>query len=464
MILAPSRLRFVRSTFCAASAILLASCPAQAETIGKPMFGAWGVETQYISPRIKPGDNFYRYVNEGWLESAKIPVGLPMNGAFVDLTQRTEQQLQTIIDELRARRPAASTTEQQIVDLYASYVDMERRNALGLRPLRAAVADTLKVSDKRALANRMGDIGYKAIAEVSVMQDPAMPSQYVLTVGQGGLGLPGLEYYLKAEAPYDGVRAAYLNYIADVFRRAGIADGRRKAVAILAFETGLAKVHWSPEQSRDPLRANHVMSVGQLIRYAPGFDWQGFLGGAGYGDAKRVNLTSDTALRDMAAVFAKTPVATLRAYAAFHYLNNRAPLLSQDWIEAHFDFFKRRLAGIDQQRPLDKQALDFLSQPPMAEQVGKLYATRYFPAESKAAMQKLVGLLRAALRERLAQSPWMDPPTREAAITKLDAITVKIGYPDQWFDFRSVGVSKDDLLGNWIRYQQWQRQDEQAML
>ena len=388
-----------------------------------------------------------------------------MNGAFVDLTQRTEQQLQTIIDELRARRPAESTTEQQVVDLYASYVDMGRRNALGLRPLQAAVADTLKVSDKRALAHRMGGIGYKAIAEVSVMQDPAMPSRYVLTVGQGGLGLPGLEYYLKAEAPYDGVRAADPDYIADVFRRAGIVDGERKAAAILAFETGLAKVHWSPEQSRDPLRANHVMSVGQLVRYAPGFDWQGFLGGAGYGDAKRVNLTSDTALRDMAAVLPRrrwqrcgrmrpstisttgrrcspstgSMLTSISSSAVLPASTSSAPSTSRRWIS-------------------------LAPQPPMAEQVGKLYATRYFPAESKAAMQKLVGLLRAALRERLAQSPWMDQPTREAAITKLDAITVKIGYPDQWFDFRSVGVSKDDLLGNWIRYEQWQRQDEQAML
>jgi endothelin-converting enzyme/putative endopeptidase len=276
--------------------------------------------------------------------------------------------------------------------------------------------------------------------------------------------MPGRDYYLKAEAPYDTLRSAYLAYIAGVFERAGIAGGQNKAAAILAFETSLANVHWTPERSRDALQTNHVMSREELGRYAPGLDWDAFLGAAGFADSARVNLTADTAVRDIAALFAEAPLETLQAYAAFHYLNNRAPLLSQDWADAHFDFFKRRLAGIEAERPLDKQALELLSQPPMAEQIGKLYAARHFPAESKASMQKLVGLLRAAFRERLAQSEWMDEPTREAAIAKLDAITVKIGYPDQWNDFSKVRVSKDDLLGNVMRYEQWQLSDAQAML
>jgi putative endopeptidase len=461
----PAPLSALRTSLLSIAAILLCSAPAHADTAnGKPMFGQWGVETQYFAPEIKAGDDFYRHVNKGWLASAKIPAGIPMNGAFVDLTLRTEQQIQTLIDELRANPPAAATTEQQIADLYASYMDVERRNALGASPLQATVAEILKVSDKREFARRMGGIGYTSVADLSIQQDPSNPDRYVLFVEQGGLGLPGRDYYLKTEAPYDGFRSAYLDYIAGVFRRAGIADGESRAKAILAFETRLAKVHWTPEQSRDPLKTNHLMSTRELGRYAPGFDWQAFLSGAGFGDAQRVNLTSDTALRDIAAVYAKTPLETLQAYSAFHYLNNRAPLLSAEWVDAHFDFFQRKLGGIEQQRPLDKQALDFLSTPPIAEQVGKLYAARYFPAESKVAMQKLVAFLRAAFRERLAQSEWMDAPTRKAAIAKLDAITVKIGYPDQWDDFSSVRVSKDDLLGNMIRYEEWRLADSQAML
>lgn len=465
MISARPHQNFRRFALSVASAILFASLSAHAEpTAGKPMFGQWGVETQYIAPGIKAGDDFYRHVNQGWLESATIPAGIPMNGAFVDLALRTEQQVQTIIDELRTQTPAASTTEQQVADLYASYVDVARRNALGAGPLLATVAEILKVSDKHEFARRMGSIGYMSIADMSVQQDPAKPSRYVLFVSQGGLGLPGRDYYLKAEAPYDEFRRAYLDYIAGVFRRADVAGGADKAAAILAFETSLAKAHWTPERSRDPLLSNHTMSPRQLVRYAPGFDWLAFLGGAGFGDAQRVNLTNDTALRDMAVLFAQTPVETLQAYAAFHFLNNRAPLLSAEWVDAHFDFFKRRLAGIEQQRSIDKQALDFLGTPPIAQQVGKLYAARYFPAPSKVAMQKLVAFLRAAFRERLAKSEWMDGPTRKAAIAKLDAITVKIGYPDQWDDFSSIRVSKDDLLGNMIRYEQWKQKEEQAML
>jgi endothelin-converting enzyme/putative endopeptidase len=153
------------------------------DTSTKPMFGKWGVETQYISPDIKPGDDFYRHVNQAWLKSATIPDGIPMNGAFVALMLRTEQQVETIIDDLRRKRPAAGTTEQQVADLYASFIDVKRRNALGARPLLPTVADILMVSDRRELARRMGKPGYKSVVGLSVQQDPAMPSRYVLCVG-----------------------------------------------------------------------------------------------------------------------------------------------------------------------------------------------------------------------------------------------------------------------------------------
>jgi endothelin-converting enzyme/putative endopeptidase len=446
-------------------ALMLMSGGAHADTPATgPTFGQWGVETRYIAQEIAPGDDFYRHVNKGWLESAQIPAGLPMTGAFVDLALKTEQQVQAIIDEVKAQPASAGTPAQQIADMHASFVNMERRNALGSSMLQTAVTDILQLTERSAFARRMGSIGYTSPVGLGVDQDPGDPKRYVLWVGQSGLGLPGRDYYLKQEEPYTGFRSAYLDYIEGVFQRAGVADGKTKAAAILAFETRLAATQWIPEQLRDAVKVYHPMSVRALARYAPGLDWPAFLAGAGFSDVKRVNVGNDTAVKAAAALLGRTSIDTLRAYSAFHYLDNRAPLLSQAWTDAHFDFYMRRLAGIAVQRPIDKRALDLLAQPPMAEQIGKLYAERFFPAESKAAMDKLVTFLRVAFRERLAQSDWMDAPTRKAAMAKLDAITVKIGYPDTWHDFSTVQVFKDDLVGNMIRYEEWVQKDARAML
>ncbi len=461
----PGCISSVKRILLAVPALMLMGAVAHADTAAKgPTFGQWGVETRYIAPEIAPGDDFYRHVNKGWLDTAQIPAGLPMNGAFVALAVSTEQQLQVLIDELQAQRPAPGTLAQQVADLQASYLDVARRNALGSRPLQAGLDEILALDDRRALSRHMGKLGQRPVVDVVVDRDAVDPSRYLLQIAQGGLGMPGRDYYLTNEEPYIGLRSAYRDYIEGVFQRAGVGDGKARAEAIVAFETALAATQWTPEAQRDPIRTYHPVSVKALARYAPGIDWQGLLAERGFDGVKRVNLMNDTAVKGAAELFSKTPVDTLRAYLAFHYLDNRAPLLSQAWVDASFDFHQRRLGGIAEPRPVDKQALDFLGTEPMAEQVGQLYAARYFPPEYKAAMEKLVGFLRAAFRERLAQAAWMDAPTRKAAIAKLDAITFKIGYPDKWHDMSSVKVARDDLLGNVMRYEAWARQDARAKL
>ena len=449
----------------AVPALMLAGAAAHADSAARgPAFGQWGVETRYIAPEITPGDDFYRHVNKGWLDTATIPPGLPMNGAFVGLALSTERQMQAIVDDVLGQQAPVGTPVQQIADLHASYTDMARRNALGSRPLQAGLDAILTLTDRRDFARRMGEPGYGSVVGMGVDQDPGNPRRYVLSLSQSGIGLPGRDYYLKDEEPYIGFRSAYRDYIEGVFQRAGVGDGKARAEAVVAFETALAATHWTPEAQRDAVRTYHPMSVKALARYAPGFDWAAFLGAGGFDGVTRVNLSTDTAVKAAAALFGKTPVDTLRAYTAFHYLDRRAPLLSQPWVDAHFDFYARRLGGIAVQRPLDKQALEFLARPPVAEQMGRLYAERYFPSDSKAAADKLVRFLRAAFRERLARSEWMDAPTRKAAIAKLDAVTVKIGYPDKWHDFSAVRVARDDLLGNVMRYEAWAQRDARAML
>ena len=439
------------------SAVALASEPAPTATFGK-----WGVETQYITKDVAAGDDFYRHVNKGWLDTATIPPGLPEAGAFVSLMLETEQQVEAIVADAKAQRGAAGSPTQQIADLHASYMDVARRNSLGISMLSDSIADLMSVSNHRDFARRMGRAGYPGIINMMVEPDAKHPTRYMLSLGQGGLGLPQ-EYFLRKDEPYAGMRLAYADYIAGVFTRAGIDRGEARARAIMDFETKLAAIQWTPEQSRDALKSYHPMATRALAAYAPGIDWRAMLDEAGLGDVKEVNLSADTALRKSAALFARTPIETLRAYFVFSYLDARASLLSQDWADANFDFYQRKLSGIAEQRPLEKQALGILQQM-VPEQVGKLYAEKYFPPESKAEINKLVKFLLAAFHERLQGSAWMDKPTKAAAIAKLDAFTTKIGYPDRWHDFSTIRISPDDLVGNAARIEAWQVSDAVSKL
>jgi endothelin-converting enzyme/putative endopeptidase len=426
-------------------------------------FGKWGVETQYLSPTVKPGDDFYRYVNEGWLKTARIPAGFPMEGSFVELMLRTDKQVQSIIDDVTSKPSVPGSPEQQIADMHASYMDMARRNALGCSMLLPEVKSILKVADRRELARRMGGIGYTSLVNCGAAIDPGNPARYILTLEQSGLGMPGRDYYLKKGKHYVELRTAYAAYIEGVLNRAGVKDARRKAAEILAFETKIAARHWSPEEVRDAVKNHHPMAVKALSGYAPGFDWTAFLGEAGYGDVQQVDVNNDTAIKALSSLFAETPVRTLQAYAAYHYLSNHAALLSDEWVNADFDMFSRRIGGVNEQRPLNERAVQFLNGI-VGEQIGKLYVERYFPPESKAEIDKLVKFLRLAFRERLTRVEWMDEATRLAAVAKLDAIASKIGYPDKWHDYSSIQVSRNDLVGNVHRFREWAKRDSKAKL
>jgi putative endopeptidase len=284
----------------------------------------WGVDTKNIGQDIQPGNDFYRYVNKGWLDNAKIPAGLPELSSFSEVRLSTERQLETLIQELLGKTLQPGTAEQHVADLYRSYIDTQGRNQRGIEMLQAELGGILKAKDRRELAGRMGRIGHDPLFAMEVMVDWGQPTRYILGLEQAGLGLPSRDYYLKDGEPFVGYRAAYLAYIEGVFQRAGIDNAKSRAKAIFEFEAELVKRHWSPEQLRDISKLYHVMSQRELLAYAPGFDWTAFLQESGYPGVDRLEVATDAPIKGMAAVYAKTPVDTLRSYVAFHYLNQYA--------------------------------------------------------------------------------------------------------------------------------------------
>ena len=416
----------------------------------QPVLGAWGVETQQISSVIKPGDDFYRHVNEGWLKTAAPPPGLPYANAFVDAYLRTQTQLQALIDDILSSKPAPGSDEEKIATLYRSYVDVAKRNALGLVPLQADLDAIAAIASHEDAARIMARPFMKSLIGIGVSVDARRPQRYVVVAGQSGLGLPSREYYLATEEPFAGHRAAYAAYIADVFKRAGIDGGAQRAKAIVALETEIAAAHWSPAEMRDPVKGYRLMGMDALQAYAPGFGWRAYLTEATLGQTQELVLTTDTAVQVLARLFAETDMETLKSYLAFHCIDERAPVLSEEWEKANFDFHVRRLAGVQEQRPLNDRALSFLSGE-FGEVLGRAYARKYFPEDYREQMNRMVDHLRAAFCMRLEANAWMDEATRREAITKLDAIVSHVGYADRWRNVTSVSFDPGDLVGNWRR-------------
>ena len=429
----------------------------------KPVLGNWGIETQAIATDIRPGDDFYRYVNEGWLKTATPPPGFPYSNAFVDATLRTQGQLRALIANILASDPAPGSDEAMIGAFYKSYIDLATRNDLGLAPLMPQINAIAALETREEIAGMMGQSFMASFISAGVGPDAKAPQRYIVKVSQSGLGLPSPEFYLNAGEPYEGLRLAYAAYIGDVFARAGIADGKAKADAILALEARIAGLHWTAAQKRDPIKAYNLMTRDALEAYAPGFFWGPFLEAAGFGDVTELVLSTDAPVQALARLFGESDVETMKAYLTYHHIDLLAPMLSEDWEAAHFAFHDTRLSGITQQDRLENRAIGMLGVL-LGEPLGHAYAKAWFPESYRAEMVELVANIRAALQTRLKTNDWMDDATREAALTKLAAITSHIGYADQWRDYSSVRLDPTDLFGNLMTLAEFEKADAVRIL
>lgn len=237
----------------------------------KPQLGDWGVDTSNMSVTVRPGDDFYRYVNEGWLRTAKPPAGIPYIDASVDVYLSTEKRIGGLITEARQKAGAPGSPEQLIGDFHRSHSDMERRNALGLTPIASTLSIVAGTTDRADMAKIMALPWIDGIVGAGVLTDADDPKRQIAAVGIGGLTMPSRDYYLAEAEPYVGHRKALLDYIASTFRRAGIPDADARAAQVMALEIEIAKRQWTTAQRRDVVAMNRIMSPAELKSYAPGF-------------------------------------------------------------------------------------------------------------------------------------------------------------------------------------------------
>lgn len=402
-------------------------------------FGKWGVDLTARDTSVQPGDDFDKYANGGWFARTQIPADQASAGVDYDVYNLTQRQLRQLV----TGAPATS----QVGGLYQSFMDEKRVDALGAKPLMADVNAVAAIKDKSAMARFMGatqgSFG-STIVSGGPYADTDDPTVNVLWLGQAGLGMPERDYYLSDS--FKTQRDAYRAYIARTMKLIGNTAPEKAADAIMAFETEIAKASWAIADRRDIGKINNPMSSDELAAYAPGLDWKAWFEGAGIAPQKRIIVNENSAVRDIAALYARTPLDTLKLWEQFHIADNAAPYLSKAFVDSRFDYTKV-LSGVGELRPRWKRGLTLVDGS-LGELVGETYAKQYFPASAKAKMEALVANLKLAMGDRIRENGWMAPATKEAALAKLAKMDVMVGYPDKWRDYSGLKIDPADLYGN----------------
>ncbi len=446
-----------------APASALAPALAPAPPAPKAEIGPFGLDLTAGNPAVKAGDDFFMHANGTWYGTYSIPDDRSSFGIFTRLDELSQKRVREIIEQAAAGHPAQGTPEQKIGDYYASFMDQAAIEANGLTPLRADLERIAAATSKRDIATLFGTPGFQSTFEIGLGPDLKNPDAYAVSIGQGGLGLPDRDYYLKDDPQLKAIRAKYVDYVAAMLELAGIADAKRKAQHIMAFETGIARASWPIEKRRDVEAEYNPRTMAQVREYARGFDWPAFMSSAGVGARKDVIIGELTAVRDIAKLVGVTPLPTLKDYLTFHHLDANAPYLPKKFDTARFGFYGVTMRGQPKQRDRWKRGVAAVNGA-LGEQVAQVYVAKYFPPSSKAKMQVLVRNLLDALSERIDALTWMTPQTRTRAHDKLATFVAKIGYPDKWKDYSALEVRRDDLIGNVRRASLWEWHRQVARL
>jgi predicted metalloendopeptidase len=450
-------------------ALALAAPVIFAGDTGKPELGSFGIELQNRDTSVKPGDDFDRYANGNWFDNYQLKDYETRYGSFNMLGDRAEAQTRAIIEELQARQDLKpGSNEQKIRDFYASFMNTAARDAAGIAPLKPVLDRIAKVDSFAALTaafGRAGMDGTNSPVGGGVTLDRKDPNRYIIGLGVGGLGLPDKDFYLNQEPRFVQIRAAYLDHIAKMLGFAGVADAKPRAEAILALETEIAKQHWDRAQLRDRDKTYNMRTFAQLNQEFPGYDWKAHFAAQGIAKPGDVNVSTPSAVGPVLEIAKKTPVAVWRDYLTFHAVRNHAPLLSTEIDQAAFAFSGMVLQGQKAQREQWKRGVALVGgMQGLGEAVGQLYVARHFKPEAKAAMDKLVENLRAALRENIRNLDWMGETTKAEAYRKLETFNPKIGYPKKWRDYASVTIVPNDLIANVLALREYFIEDQNSRL
>ncbi|MBK6762662.1 MAG: M13 family peptidase [Micrococcales bacterium] len=410
---------------------------------------------QWQDHGVRPQDDFYRHWLGRWLDTFEIPADKAEFASFTDLHDTAQEQLKAIIEDLSAQQPDPGTNAGRIALLFNAFMDTDEIDRVGLdaiADLFAQVDALVSTAELPALFGRLERLGVGSPLGGAVHQDNRDSSRYVLDMWQSGLGMPDRDYYL--EETFTSQREAYREHVAAMLQRCGLGGGE-DADRIVTLETRLAQGHWTQVANRDPVRTYNQYRLGELSDLTPGYDWGAYLDAIGVtGRIETLNIAQPDYAQACARLLDEVDLADWRPYLRWRILNSFTGLLSEETVQASFEFYGKVLRGVPQMRPRWKRGVD-LVEGMVGEALGQEYVGRHFPPENKARMVELVDNLLAAFEVSIDGLAWMTEQTKQEAHAKLKRFTAKIGYPEVWKDYSDMDLVPGQLIASVRAAREW---------
>ena len=397
-----------------------------------------GIRTENLDTTAVAQNDFYQYACGGWMKNHPLPGEYSRFGSFDELGLRNLEQVNGLITDIAATEHKHGTVEQKIADFYNLAMDTAKRNADGIEPLRQTLTDIEQIASKDVLSAKLGAAMEYGLFAMYVEADAMNSSMNILNEAQAGYALGEKEYYFDTDEHTTAIREAYIKHIARMFTLFGYANGDERALTVFRLEKRLAGAALDNVELRDPVRNYNKMSIADLQNLVPEIDWNTFLTAMDiHTDSLSVGQVDH--LKECGKMLAEESLEDLKTLFLWQVIDGAASYLSDDIYMANFDFYGRVLSGSEEPRPLWKRAVGIV-EGTLGEAVGQMYVKRYFPKQNKERMLKLVHNLQAAFRQRIEALTWMSDETKAKAIEKLEAMTIKIGYPDKWRDYSKLDV------------------------
>lgn len=409
------------------------------------------IDLENMNRDVDPGDDFFKFVNGGWMDSNPIPEDKTRWGAFDELIELNETQLNNIFNDLKEEQYKEGTIERKISDFYVSGLDVETINDLGATPLEPYFNQVDRMQSKDQLSKMITSfsmLGTYPVFALFASPDQENSEVNIAHIYQSGLGLPDRDYYVEEGERMDGIRAEYLKLISKMFTLVGYQPRESDLIAekIMDLETNFAEASLTRLERRDPYKTFNKMSYAEMKELAPSFNWDLYF--------EAIDVEADTvnvAMPDFIKNFEKTlndyDLDTWKYYLKWRLIRSASPYLSQDFVNARFDFYGKYLSGQEKLTERWKRVLRTVNGS-LGEAVGQIYVKKYFPPAAKETMDELVKNLRISLASRIEGLQWMSDETKEKALEKLNTMNVKIGYPDKWKDYSDIKISSDNYFQN----------------
>src|ERR1700676_1229371 len=413
---------------------------------------SWGFSLNNLDRSCKPCDDFFQFAMGGWMKNNPIPPEYPSWGSFLELRDKNLKAMRTILDASAKSHAPAGSNEQKIGDFYSSCMDTAAIEAASLKPISSELSAIDAIEDRQGLDQeiaRFHRANIQSLFEFSSSPDFKDSAHEIAEADQGGLGMPDRDYYTRDDAHSKELREAYVQHVAKIFTLAGdpAAKAASEAQTVMNIETALAKASRTKVELRDPEKNYNKLSLAQMKELTPGWSWENYIQAVGSPSLQSANIGQPEFFKEMDHLLGSTSVSDWKVYLKWHLLHADATVLSDNFIQENFNFYGKTLSGTKEIQPRWKRCVQATNQY-LGEALGEVYVSKYFPPEAKLHAKEMVNNLLAALRSDIPTLSWMGPETKQQALAKLEAFTVKIGYPDKWRDYSKYSVQPDSYLVN----------------